>query len=112
MQLGIDSFVATFADPRTQITVSPVQRMADTLDEIELADRDDRRAGDKMRRPGERRSHEEDDEAAGNLEAGPNPAEVEEKREDERRQPDNGKRIGAEEEVEGQEGERDPGEGR
>jgi len=38
MQIGIDSFVATNADPVSGTTVSPVQRIADLLEEIELAD--------------------------------------------------------------------------
>ncbi len=38
MEIGIDSFVATQADPRTGATVSPEQRIADLLEEIELAD--------------------------------------------------------------------------
>lgn len=38
MQIGIDSFVATDADPQTGKTVSPRQRVADLLEEIELAD--------------------------------------------------------------------------
>ncbi|EDY81057.1 Luciferase-like monooxygenase superfamily [Verrucomicrobiia bacterium DG1235] len=38
MQIGIDSFVATDADPLTGTTVSPQQRVTDLLEEIELAD--------------------------------------------------------------------------
>ncbi len=38
MQLGIDSFAASIADPLTGLTVSPARRLADLLDEIELAD--------------------------------------------------------------------------
>ncbi len=38
MQIGIDSFVATDADPVSGKTVSPRQRVADLLEEIELAD--------------------------------------------------------------------------
>ncbi len=38
MQIGIDSFVATNADPVTRSTVSPAQRIADLLEEITLAD--------------------------------------------------------------------------
>lgn len=38
MQIGIDSFVATDADPISGNTVKPEQRIADLLDEIELAD--------------------------------------------------------------------------
>jgi probable LLM family oxidoreductase len=39
MQIGIDNFVAATVDPTTGRMVSPVQRMSDLLDEIELADR-------------------------------------------------------------------------
>lgn len=38
MQIGIDSFVATNADPVTGTTVSPKQRISDLLEEIALAD--------------------------------------------------------------------------
>ena len=38
MQIGIDSFVATNADPLTGVAPSPAQRIADLLEEIELAD--------------------------------------------------------------------------
>ncbi len=38
MQIGIDSFVATNADPVTGVTVSPVQRIADLMEEIAIAD--------------------------------------------------------------------------
>ena len=38
MQIGIDSFVATNADPVTGATISPEQRIADLLEEITLAD--------------------------------------------------------------------------
>jgi probable LLM family oxidoreductase len=38
MQIGIDSFVATNADPVTGQTVSPRQRIADLLEEITTAD--------------------------------------------------------------------------
>jgi probable LLM family oxidoreductase len=38
MQIGIDSFVATNADPVTGATVSPEQRISDLLEEITLAD--------------------------------------------------------------------------
>ncbi len=38
MQLGIDSFAASIADPLTGLTVTPAQRLAELLDEIETAD--------------------------------------------------------------------------
>jgi alkanesulfonate monooxygenase SsuD/methylene tetrahydromethanopterin reductase-like flavin-dependent oxidoreductase (luciferase family) len=38
MQIGIDSFVATLSDPTTGATLDPVQRLANQLEEIELAD--------------------------------------------------------------------------
>src|SRR5882672_1185892 len=38
MQIGIDSFVATNADPVTGVAPSPVQRITDLLEEIALAD--------------------------------------------------------------------------
>ena len=38
MQLGIDSFVATLSDPVTGATLAPVKRLANQLEEIELAD--------------------------------------------------------------------------
>ena len=38
MQIGIDSFVATNADPVTGVAPSPVQRISDLLEEITLAD--------------------------------------------------------------------------
>ncbi len=38
MQIGIDSFVETTPDPSTGITISPVDRMRELLEEIELAD--------------------------------------------------------------------------
>jgi probable LLM family oxidoreductase len=38
IQLGIDNFVATVVDPNTGVETSPVQRMSDLLEEIELAD--------------------------------------------------------------------------
>ncbi len=38
MQIGIDSFAASIADPLTGLTVPPAQRLADLLAEIELAD--------------------------------------------------------------------------
>jgi probable LLM family oxidoreductase len=39
MQIGIDSFGAVISDPATGLTLSPVQRMQNLLEEIELADR-------------------------------------------------------------------------
>src|SRR5712672_3212015 len=39
MQIGIDSFAAAISDPATGATLSPVERMHDLLDEIEVADR-------------------------------------------------------------------------
>src|ERR1700719_5296471 len=38
MQIGIDSFGAVISDPATGITLSPVQRMQNLLEEIVLAD--------------------------------------------------------------------------
>jgi probable LLM family oxidoreductase len=38
VQIGIDSFAASIADPLTGLTVPPAQRLADLLAEIELAD--------------------------------------------------------------------------
>lgn len=38
MQIGIDSFVATNADPVSGVAPSPVQRLSDLLEEITLAD--------------------------------------------------------------------------
>ena len=38
MQIGIDSFGAVISDPATRITLSPVQRMQNLLEEIVLAD--------------------------------------------------------------------------
>ena len=38
MQIGIDSFGAVISDPVTGLTLSPVQRMQNLLEEIELAD--------------------------------------------------------------------------
>ncbi len=38
MQIGIDSFGAVISDPATGLTLSPVQRMDNLLDEIVLAD--------------------------------------------------------------------------
>jgi probable LLM family oxidoreductase len=38
MQIGIDSFAASIADPLTGIALSPVERMHNLLDEMELAD--------------------------------------------------------------------------
>jgi probable LLM family oxidoreductase len=39
MQIGIDSFVSTVTDPETGVTLTPVQRVAHLLEEIEQADR-------------------------------------------------------------------------
>src|SRR6202166_4756809 len=38
MQIGIDSFAAAISDPATGLTLSPVDRMQDYLEQIELAD--------------------------------------------------------------------------
>src|SRR6202795_3344362 len=38
MQIGVDSFGAVISDPATGLTFSPVQRMQNLLEEIELAD--------------------------------------------------------------------------
>ena len=38
MQIGVDSFGAVISDPATGLTISPVQRMRNLLEEIELAD--------------------------------------------------------------------------
>jgi probable LLM family oxidoreductase len=38
MQIGVDSFGAVISDPATGLTVSPIQRMDNLLDEIVLAD--------------------------------------------------------------------------
>src|SRR3989454_8924492 len=38
MQIGVDSFAAAISDPATGLTLSPVQRMQNLLEEIELAD--------------------------------------------------------------------------
>ena len=38
MEIGVDSFGAVISDPATGLTLSPVQRMRDLLEEIELAD--------------------------------------------------------------------------
>jgi probable LLM family oxidoreductase len=38
MQIGVDSFGAVISDPATGATISPVQRMQNLLEEIELAD--------------------------------------------------------------------------
>jgi probable LLM family oxidoreductase len=38
MQIGVDSFAAAISDPTTGLTISPVQRMHNLLEEIELAD--------------------------------------------------------------------------
>jgi probable LLM family oxidoreductase len=39
MQIGIDSFAAAISDPATGLTLSPVERMQNLLEEIELADK-------------------------------------------------------------------------
>src|SRR5580704_11959893 len=39
MQIGVDSFGAVISDPATGLTFSPVQRMQNLLEEIELADK-------------------------------------------------------------------------
>src|SRR5260370_26997046 len=39
MQIGIDSFAAAISDPATGLTLSPVERMHQLLEEIELADK-------------------------------------------------------------------------
>jgi probable LLM family oxidoreductase len=39
MQLGVDSFAAAIPDPATGLAITPVQRMQNLLEEIELADR-------------------------------------------------------------------------
>ena len=39
MQIGIDSFAASISDPVTGRTLTPVQRMQDLLEEIEMADK-------------------------------------------------------------------------
>ena len=38
MEIGVDSFAAAISDPATGLTISPVQRMQNLLEEIELAD--------------------------------------------------------------------------
>jgi probable LLM family oxidoreductase len=38
MQIGVDSFGAVISNPATGVTISPVQRMQNLLEEIELAD--------------------------------------------------------------------------
>src|SRR5579864_1561323 len=38
MQIGVDSFAAAISDPATGLTISPVQRMQNLLEEIELSD--------------------------------------------------------------------------
>ncbi len=38
MQIGIDSFAAAISDPATGLTLTPVERMQQLLEEIELAD--------------------------------------------------------------------------
>src|SRR5271167_3283981 len=39
MEIGIDSFAAAISDPATGITMKPVERMQNLLEEVELADR-------------------------------------------------------------------------
>src|SRR5260370_11601059 len=39
MQLGVDSFAASISDPVTGVTLDPVERMQNLLEEIELADK-------------------------------------------------------------------------
>jgi probable LLM family oxidoreductase len=39
MQIGVDSFGAVISDPATGLTINPVQRMQNLLEEIELADK-------------------------------------------------------------------------
>jgi probable LLM family oxidoreductase len=41
MQIGVDSFAAAISDPATGVTLLPVQRMQNLLEEIELADQVD-----------------------------------------------------------------------
>src|ERR1700722_19192369 len=38
MELGVDSFAAAISDPATGLTFSPVERLQNLLEEIELAD--------------------------------------------------------------------------
>jgi probable LLM family oxidoreductase len=38
MQIGVDSFAAAISDPASGLSISPVQRMQNLLEEIELAD--------------------------------------------------------------------------
>src|ERR1700730_13290731 len=38
MQIGVDSFAASIADPTSGIALKPVERMQNLLEEIELAD--------------------------------------------------------------------------
>src|SRR5258707_7272795 len=38
MQIGVDSFAAAISDPASGITLKPVERMQNLLEEIELAD--------------------------------------------------------------------------
>src|SRR6202140_367811 len=38
MQIGVDSFAAAISDPATGLTLSPVERMQNLLEEMELAD--------------------------------------------------------------------------
>ena len=39
MQIGLDSFVATLADPVTGALLDPVVRLSNLLEEVEIADR-------------------------------------------------------------------------
>src|SRR5579872_3505951 len=39
MQIGVDSFAAAISDPVTGVTLEPVERLQNLLEEIELADR-------------------------------------------------------------------------
>src|SRR6202795_5153624 len=39
MQIGVDSFAAAISAPATGLTISPIQRMQNLLEEIELADK-------------------------------------------------------------------------
>ncbi len=38
MQIGVDSFGAVISDPATGLTINPVQRMQNLLEEIQFAD--------------------------------------------------------------------------
>lgn len=41
MQIGVDSFGAVISDPATGLTVSPLQRIENLLEEIQLSDQVD-----------------------------------------------------------------------